>query len=193
MGKEKVDILVVVDMQNDFVTGALGTPEAQAIVPKVVEKIKNWEGEILYTQDTHYDNYLETQEGKHLPVKHCIEHTRGWLFVDEIEYDLLPEMKDPQAKIYEKRTFGSKLLMEELYDAHFSTIGEMADFEINSITLVGLCTDICVLSNAIMLKNSLIDVPVIVDASCCAGVTPESHKNALNAMKMCQIEIMNYE
>ena len=193
MGKEKVDILVVVDMQNDFVTGALGTPEAQAIVPKVVEKIKNWEGEILYTQDTHYDNYLETQEGKHLPVKHCIEHTRGWLFVDEIEYDLLPEMKNPQAKIYEKRTFGSKLLMEELYDAHFSTIGEMADFEINSITLVGLCTDICVLSNAIMLKNSLIDVPVIVDASCCAGVTPESHKNALNAMKMCQIEIMNYE
>lgn len=193
MGKEKVDILVVVDMQNDFVTGALGTPEAQAIVPKVVEKIKNWEGEILYTQDTHYDNYLETQEGKHLPVKHCIEHTRGWLFVDEIEYDLLPEMKDPQAKIYEKRTFSSKLLMEELCDAHFSTIGEMADFEINSITLVGLCTDICVLSNAIMLKNSLIDVPVIVDASCCAGVTPESHKNALNAMKMCQIEIMNYE
>ena len=127
MEKTKVDVLIVVDMQNDFVTGALGTPEAQAIVPKVVEKIKNWKGEILYTQDTHYDNYLETQEGKHLPVKHCIEHTRGWLFVDEIEHDLLPEMKDPQAKIYEKRTFGSTLLMEDLCDSHFSTIGGMAD------------------------------------------------------------------
>ncbi len=113
MEKEKVDVLIVVDMQNDFVTGPLGTPEAQAIVPKVVEKIKSWKGEILYTQDTHYDNYLETQEGKHLPVKHCIEHTRGWLFVDEIEHNLLPEMKDPQAKIYEKRTFGSTLLMED--------------------------------------------------------------------------------
>ena len=150
---EKVDILVVVDMQNDFVTGALGTPEAQAIVPKVVEKIKGWKGEVLYTQDTHYDNYLETQEGKHLPVKRCIEHTRGWLFVDEIEYDLLPEMKDPQAKIYEKRTFGSKLLMEELCDAHFSTIGEMADFEINSITLIGLRTDICVISMRFCLRQ----------------------------------------
>lgn len=193
MGKEKVDVLIVVDMQNDFVTGPLGTPEAQAIVPKVVEKIKNWKGEILYTQDTHYDNYLETQEGKHLPVKHCIEHTRGWLFVDEIEHDLLPEMKDPQAKIYEKRTFGSTLLMEDLCDSHFSTIGGMADFKVNSITLVGLCTDICVISNALLLKAGLPEVPIIVDASCCAGVTPESHKNALEAMKMCQIEIVNEE
>ena len=182
MEKEKVDVLIVVDMQNDFVTGPLGTPEAQAIVPKVVEKIKSWKGEILYTQDTHYDNYLETQEGKHLPVKHCIEHTRGWLFVDEIEHDLLPEMKDPQAKIYEKRTFGSTLLMEDLCDSHFSTIGGMADFKINSITLVGLCTDICVISNALLLKAALPEVPIIVDASCCAGVTPESHKNALAAM-----------
>lgn len=186
MGKTKVDILVVVDMQNDFVTGALGTPEAQAIVPKVVEKIKNWKGEVLYTQDTHYDNYLETQEGKHLPVKHCIEHTRGWLFVDEIEYDLLPE--DSQAKIYEKRTFGSKLLMDELQSFQKGTV-----FEINSITLVGLCTDICVISNALLLKAALPEVPIIVDASCCAGVTPESHKNALAAMKMCQIEIVNEE
>lgn len=102
-------------------------------------------------------------------------------------------MKDPQAKIYEKRTFGSTLLMEDLCDSHFSAIGEMADFEINSITLVGLCTDICVISNALLLKAGLPEVPIIVDASCCAGVTPESHKNALAAMKMCQIEIVNEE
>lgn len=121
------------------------------------------------------------------------EDTRGWLFVDEIEHDLLPEMKDPQAKIYEKRTFGSTLLMEDLCDSHFSTIGGMADFKINSITLVGLCTDICVISNALLLKAALPEVPIIVDASCCAGVTPESHKNALAAMKMCQIEIVNEE
>lgn len=190
MGKEKVDILVVVDMQNDFVTGALGTPEAQAIVPKVVEKIKNWNGEILYTQDTHYDNYLETQEGKHLPVPHCICRTWGWQIVDEVFYarpfgDSFP--------VYEKRAFGSKQLMDGLYDSHFARLGMMANFEINSITLVGLCTDICVISNAIMLKSALHEVPIIVDASCCAGVTPESHKNALAAMKMCQIEIVNEE
>lgn len=192
MEKKKVDILIVVDMQNDFVTGSLGTPEAQAIVPKVVEKIKGWKGEVLYTQDTHYDNYLETQEGKHLPVPHCIRRTKGWQFVDEVEATI-PLGDDTNAIIYEKSAFGSKHLMDRLYADHFATLGPCENTEINSITLIGLCTDICVISNAIMLKSALHEVPIIVDASCCAGVTPESHKNALAAMKMCQIEIINEE
>lgn len=187
MEKTKVDILVVVDMQNDFVTGSLGTPEAQAIVPKVVEKIKNWNGPVFYTQDTHFNNYLETQEGKHLPVSHCIRLTEGWRFVDEVEATI-PLGDDTHALIYEKSAFGSKQLTDALYLSHFDP---MDGYEINSITLIGLCTDICVISNAIMLKSALHEVPIIVDASCCAGVTPESHKNALAAMKMCQIEVIN--
>ena len=190
MEKTKVDVLIVVDMQNDFVTGALGTPEAQAIVPKVVDKIKNWKGDVLYTMDTHHENYLETQEGKHLPVKHCLHGTWGWQLVDEV-FETLP--LDDSNPVWEKRAFGSKQLVDGLYDSHFARLGMKANFEINSITLVGLCTDICVISNAIMLKSVLHEVPIIVDASCCAGVTPESHKNALAAMKMCQIEIVNEE
>lgn len=189
MGKAKIDILIVVDMQNDFVTGTLGTPEAQAIVPKVVEKIKNWEGKVLYTRDTHYEDYLITQEGKHLPVKHCLKNTWGWQLIDEVGATISDEYMENDNSIYDKEIFASRSLMWDLWDMQFL----WPDTEISSITLIGLCTDICVLSNAIMLKNYLIDIPVIVDASCCAGVTPESHKNALNAMKMCQIEIMNYE
>lgn len=189
MGKAKIDILIVVDMQNDFVTGTLGTPEAQAIVPKVVEKIKNWEGKVLYTRDTHYEDYLMTQEGKHLPVKHCLKNTWGWQLIDEVGATISDEYMENDNSIYDKEIFASRSLMWDLWDMQFL----WPDTEISSITLIDLCTDICVLSNAIMLKNYLIDIPVIVDASCCAGVTPESHKNALNAMKMCQIEIMNYE
>lgn len=188
MKKEKVDILVVVDMQNDFVTGSLGTPEAQAIVPKVVEKIEGWKGEVLYTLDTHHKKYLETQEGKYLPVSHCIYGTKGWQLVDEIKNIFRKPTELFDSDEYEKNTFGSVELMDELQSFQEGTV-----FEINSITLVGLCTDICVISNALLLKAALPEVPIIVDASCCAGVTPESHKNALAAMKMCQIEIVNEE
>ena len=189
MKKEKVNILIVVDMQNDFVTGALGTPEAQAIVPKVVEKIKSWKGDVLYTRDTHHENYPETQEGKHLPVKHCLQGTWGWQLVDEVDAMIADEQMVEATPIYDKHTFGSYYLMEDLRE----TLLPQSDTEVNSITLVGLCTDICVISNAILCKTALPEVPVIVDASRCAGVTPESHKNALAAMKMCQIEIVNEE
>ncbi|MFR5848181.1 MAG: cysteine hydrolase family protein [Faecalibacterium sp.] len=188
MEKEKIDVLIVVDMQNDFVTGSLGTPEAQAIVPKVVEKIKNWKGEVLYTRDTHHKNYLETQEGKHLPVKHCLFGTSGWQLVDEVDETISDEQWCEDNPIYDKHTFGSARLADDLV-----FFNNRESCGINSITLVGLCTDICVISNALLLKAALPEVPIIVDANCCAGVTPESHKNALAAMKMCQIEIVNEE
>lgn len=187
MEKTKVDVLIVVDMQNDFVTGALGTPEAQAIVPKVVEKINNWKGEILYTRDTHFENYLETQEGKHLPVKHCLWGTWGWQLVDQVNAMISDEQN---CHIYNKFTFGSYNLQE---DIHYGATNGTSEPEVNSITLIGLCTDICVISNALLIKAVQPEIPIIVDADCCAGVTPESHKNALAAMKMCQIEIVNEE
>ena len=172
-----MNILIVVDMQNDFIDGALGTKEAVQIIPKVVEKIKGFDGRILATRDTHFDNYLETQEGKKLPVKHCIKGTEGWEIRKEIAELITEEPID-------KPTFGSMELGEKL--------GSIAQTEgIESITLIGLCTDICVISNAMIVKAVLPEVPVLVDASCCAGVTPESHKQALDAMKMCQIEVIN--
>lgn len=189
MEKTKVDILIVVDMQNDFVTGALGTPEAQAIVPKVVEKIKNWKGPVFYTMDTHDEDYLNTQEGKHLPIVHCIEETDGWKLVDEIG-----NFVTDHEQIYHKKTFGSyELFIDAALNDSQRIYQTLFPGSVDSITLVGLCTDICVISNALLLKAALPEVPVVVDASCCAGVTPESHKNALAAMKMCQIEIVNEE
>ena len=170
------NILIVVDMQNDFIDGALGTKEAVAIVPKVEEKIRNFDGEVFFTRDTHETYYLETQEGKNLPVKHCIRDTEGWQIRKEL--DVLRKT-DP----VDKETFGSTDLAGEL-----TMINE--DEGIGSITLVGLCTDICVISNALLIKASLPEVPICVDASCCAGVTPESHENALKAMEMCQIKII---
>ncbi|MBQ2667832.1 MAG: cysteine hydrolase [Clostridia bacterium] len=172
-------VLIVVDMQKDFIDGALGTPEAVAIVPKVAEKIRDFDGLVLATRDTHTSNYLETQEGHHLPVVHCVLGTPGWGIHPEIA-ELLDETP------IDKPTFGSVELMENLRSLH-------AENPIGSITLVGLCTDICVISNAIMAKAALPEVPVLVDAACCAGVTPESHKNALQAMRMCQIQIENGE
>lgn len=169
-------VLVVVDMQNDFINGALGTDEAVKIVPKVIRKIQNFHGRVIATRDTHQEDYLETQEGRKLPVKHCIQGTQGWEIHPEIQ-NLISE--DP----IDKPTFGSEELGRMLKEYQGS--GE----QIESITLVGLCTDICVISNALLLKACLPEVPVIVDASCCAGVTPESHVQALNAMKMCQVEI----
>ena len=168
-------ILVVVDMQNDFVDGALGTKEAVAIVSKVVEKIKSYEGEkIIFTRDTHEENYMETQEGKNLPVPHCIRATEGWELNPEIEMLRKEDAID-------KPSFGSLELA--------SYLKEQSDVE--SIEFVGICTDICVISNVMIAKAALPEVPVIVDASCCAGVTPESHKNALEAMKMCQVKVIN--
>lgn len=172
-----MNILVVVDMQNDFIDGALGTPEAVAIVPKVMVKMMNFDGLVLATRDTHGEDYLERQEGKKLPVVHCIKETHGWEIKDEIQQLLISQPID-------KPTFGSEALGKVLKDLN-------NDVEpIDSITLVGLCTDICVISNAMLLKAFLPEVPIMVDASCCAGVTPESHERALEAMKACQIEII---
>ena len=168
-----MDYLIVVDMQKDFVDGALGTPMAQAIVPAVIEKIKNFKGKILFTRETHPENYLDTQEGKNLPVPHCIKGTEGWEIIKELrEYCQEPPIDKP--------TFGSMELAEKLTEEKE---------EISSVTLIGLCTDICVISNALLIKAALPEVPVYVDASCCAGVTEQSHKNALEAMKVCQIHI----
>ena len=171
------NVLVVVDMQNDFIDGALGTPEAVAIVPKVVEKIEKFDGTVLFTRDTHMSTYLHTQEGRNLPVEHCIMGTPGWEIREEIE-----NLRKTEA--INKVTFGSSVLPERLLMMN-------AIEHIDSITFIGLCTDICVISNAMITKAFLPEVPVIVDAACCAGVTPESHKNALNAMKCCQITIEN--
>ncbi len=175
-------VLIVIDMQNDFIDGALGTKEAEAIVPGVVDKIKNFDGPVLYTRDTHTADYLKTQEGENLPVPHCIKDSDGWQLQSDIK--ALAEAAD--AAIIDKPSFGSTKLHE--------AVEALAEKEpIESITIVGLCTDICVISNAMILKAFLPEVPVIIDASCCAGVTPESHENALKAMQVCQMKIENYE
>ena len=172
------EILVVVDMQNDFVTGPLGTPEARTILPKVAEKVKNFPGRVLFTRDTHEENYLESREGKVLPVPHCIRGSWGWEICPELETLRKEEPVD-------KPTFGSTGLGEVLRAA--DQYGE----KIGKITLVGVCTDICVISNALLLRAFLPEAEIAVDAACCAGVTPESHQTALRAMKACQIAIEN--
>lgn len=185
-------ILVVVDMQNDFITGTLGTKEAQAIVPNVIAKINEYrkydDTEIYVTKDTHYDNYLSTQEGINLPVKHCIYDTDGWNIQSDVYNVLLNYCSDKKGRYlrtYEKETFGSYELADSMcMDYNF----RQDDIEIE---FVGLCTDICVISNVLCVKANLPEVKITVDASCCAGVTSESHKNALNAMKMCQVKIIN--
>ena len=171
------DVLIVVDMQNDFIDGALGTAEAVEIVPKVVEKVKAFPGTVIFTRDTHMEDYLSTQEGRKLPVTHCIKGTPGWQIRDELE-----ALRTNNA--VDKPGFGSTAL------AHMLASMDKAE-GLSSVTLVGLCTDICVISNAMLIKAALPEVPVIVDAACCAGVTPASHKNALEAMKMCQIDVIN--
>lgn len=172
-------VLIVVDMQNDFIDGALGTPEAQKIVPAVAEKIRTWPGAVYATQDTHQADYLTTQEGKNLPVPHCVEGTPGW--------EIAPAVREAITDFtcLTKPTFGSRSLAETLTVVHQNE-------PIEEIVLVGLCTDICVISNAMLLKAFLPEVPIRVDARCCAGVTPESHQNALDAMRRCQIAIDNY-
>ena len=171
--------LVVVDMQKDFVDGALGTAEAQIIVPRVAEKIRSFDGAIFVTLDTHGENYLETSEGQHLPVAHCIKGTPGW----QLNADVAAALEGKHAVVLEKPTFGSLELVERIRQAAGG-----ADF---SVELVGLCTDICVVSNALLLKANFYEQTVCVDAACCAGVTPETHRAALATMRMCQIEVEN--
>lgn len=167
-------ILVVVDMQNDFIDGALGTKEAEAIVPYVKMLIESFDGKVIFTRDTHFENYMDTQEGKNLPVPHCIKGTEGWHIRAELDALRMTEPVD-------KLTFGSKDLVEILKN----------EGEIGEITFIGLCTDICVISNAMVVKAFYPEIPLKVDAKACAGVTPESHRRALEAMKMCQINVIN--
>lgn len=171
-------ILVVVDMQNDFVSGSLGSEDAKAIVENVVKKIEGWEGDIACTYDTHYESYLETKEGRMLPVEHCIENTEGWQLCSQVQSAL--DKKGKEYKTFRKLTFGSEelagwLKAEGYEEMHF----------------VGLCTDICVISNVMLAKAFLPESEIIVDSRCCAGVSRESHENALNAMKMCHITIQD--
>lgn len=168
-------VLVVIDMQNDFIDGALGTKEAEAIVDRVADAVQGFDGEVLYTRDTHLENYLSTQEGKHLPVEHCIRGTAGWEICDRLK-----ALQTARTRIFDKPAFGSVELAEYL-----STVEDL-----ESVTLAGLCTDICVISNAMVIKAKLPEVPVSVLENCCAGVTPQSHANALEAMKMCQIAVI---
>lgn len=171
-------VLVVVDMQNDFISGVLGTKEAIEIVPKVVDKIKNFEGTVVFTQDSHDNNYLETQEGKYLPAEHCIIDSEGCRICKELfKYQ-------SKNRIYRKNTFGSRFLAVDLYEQNTYE-------EIDEIELVGLCTGICVISNALLIKSFLPETKITVDANCCACVTPDSHIIAIEAMKMCQINIIN--
>lgn len=190
-------VVVVIDMQNDFIDGALGSPEAQAIVPVMIERLRELDdGKTLlfFTKDTHQSNYLETQEGKNLPVIHCVEGTSGWSINKQISSYVDYESKflgysthDIRKSRVLKPTFGSL----ELANTIRGLVNDNPHIDIDEVILMGVCTDICVISNAMLLKAYCPELPITVDASCCVGVTPESHKNALAAMKMCQINIIN--
>lgn len=162
-------LLIVIDMQNDFVTGCLGTPEARAIVPKVKKKIEEWDGELLFTRDTHNEDYLNTPEGKKLPIPHCIENTDGWKIVDGLE--------QPNCRYIDKNTFGWRY-WRELCN------------QFEEIHIVGLVSNICVVTNALILKTIYPFAEIIVDASCCAGTTPQAHRAAMEVMKSCQITVI---
>ena len=165
--------LIVVDMQVDFITGSLGSELATAIVPNVVEKVKSFDGKIIFTRDTHFDNYMQTQEGRNLPVPHCIKDSYGWQICDEL--------KPYVSTVIDKLTFGSIDLPD---------IIKSYEEEIESIELCGLCTDICVISNAMLLKAAFPEVHITVDSACSAGVSVESHNTALNAMRAVQISVI---
>ena len=172
-----MELLIVVDMQKDFIDGALGTPEAQAIVPAVRSRIQQCRlagGRVIFTRDTHGPDYLQTQEGRLLPVVHCVKGTPGWQLDERLEV--------ADAPVVDKPSFGSMELVD--------LARQLAPEE---ITLVGLCTDVCVISNALLLKAGLPETPVRVDAACCAGVTPASHQNALTAMEACQVLVVHKE
>lgn len=170
-------LLVIVDMQTDFIDGVLGTEEAKAIVPSVVKKIKEWDGDMVCTMDTHFDDYLDTQEGKKLPVPHCVINTDGWMINDQICVAVKESEKN--VRTFAKYTFGSMEMAEYVKNAGY-----------DYIEFVGLCTDICVISNAMLVKTMVPEAKIVVDSTCCAGVTPNSHNNALEAMKMCHIDIV---
>ncbi len=170
--------LVVVDMQKDFVDGALGTAEAAAMTPRAAERIRDFDGEIFVTFDTHFENYMDTAEGRKLPVPHCIRGTEGWALTPAVAAAL----EGKRWTAVEKKTFGSVDLP--------GLIGQAAGGEDFSIELLGLCTDICVVSNALLLKANYPEVPIAVRADCCAGVTPASHEAALTTMRFCQIDIL---
>ncbi len=172
-----VKFLVVVDMQKDFVDGALGTAEAMNIVPNVVEKINSFDGEIIVTYDTHFENYMETSEGKNLPVPHCIKGTDGWA----LDKDVQKALDGKKYTKIEKPTFGSVELPK--------IIKQMAGDDEFSVELIGLCTDICVVSNALLVKASFPEIAISVDSKYCAGVTVDSHNAALCTMKMCHIDV----
>ena len=168
-------ILIVIDMQNDFITGTLGSPQAQAIVPAVREKIEAYKqagDKVIFTRDTHDDNYMQTQEGKNLPVLHCIKGTLG--------HEISSELDSSGCEVFDKPTFGSLKLAKTIAEGGY-----------NEIELCGLCSDICVVSNALILKARLPETKITVDVRCCAGVTEESHNAALLTMKMCQINVVN--
>lgn len=176
------ELLVVVDMQNDFITGVLGTNEAKAVVPKVCNRIANWSGDIIMTRDTHHDYYMNTAEGRMLPVPHCIEGSAGWQVNDEVRaaYDSKYSVGSGHFfALVDKETFGCQKLME---------IAKFLKYD--RVVLCGVCTDVCVISNAFLVRTALPEAEVIVDASCCAGICPESHRLALDAMAPCNIKIM---
>lgn len=172
-------LLVVVDMQNDFIDGSLGSPEAQAIVPNVVKKMSEWDGDIIMTRDTHSEKYLETREGRYLPVKHCIRGTEGHKINPLVWEAALKIGESTNLSMLNKKTFGSTALPELI---------KCEDYD--RVELIGLCTDICVVSNAMLIKARFPELDIAVDSRCCAGVTPESHNAALTTMKMCQIEVL---
>jgi nicotinamidase-related amidase len=194
------NVLIVVDMQNDFIDGSLGTKEAQAIVPNVIEKIKQYRDaghHIIFTKDTHEEDYLETFEGKHLPVQHCIHGTYGWHIREEI-FDLFRnyEYRENVFTCVQKPTFGSFMWSSREFLVWAGiTIRESKtvpglEYTGGSIEICGLCTDICVISNALILRSMYPQTEILVDSSCCAGVTPEKHEAALDVMKSCQIEVI---
>lgn len=171
--------LIVVDMQKDFIDGVLGTKEAVAIVPKVRKKIEDYRASgdiVIFTRDTHGADYMDTQEGRKLPIPHCIKDTPGWR--------ISSKLKVGESPVIDKPTFGSYELVEKLVELDKSS-------KLESIELVGLCTDICVISNAMLIKARFTEIPIKVDGTCCAGVMPETHETALKAMDMCQIEVNN--
>ncbi len=178
-----MDILVVVDMQNDFVTGVLGTPEAQAIVPHVVGRVVdgiNRGEELLFTRDTHGPDYPATQEGRRLPVPHCLRGTEGW--------EIIPQLAEYAAHLLDKPAFASRDL-GTLVQARDEELRRQGRPGVERVTLIGVCTDICVISNAMLLKAFVPEAEIRVEAACCAGVTPESHRTALAAMQACQITV----
>lgn len=170
--------LLVIDVQNDFIDGSLGTSEAVSTVPKIVEKVEGFNGPVIFTRDTHYDNYLETSEGKNLPVKHCIKGSHGWQISAALDNYRIKN----NCPVFDKLTFGSIECAQYIKE-------QVEQGKIEEVILVGFCTDICVVSNALILKALMPELPIKVDSSCCGGVTPKLHEAALSTMASCQIKI----